>query len=70
MPKVCLIVIDGWGLSDTVKGNAIANADAPVMSGFAKTAPDNYLTLDASGLAVGLPDGMMGTLQPVNVDYP
>ncbi|XP_028967083.1 2,3-bisphosphoglycerate-independent phosphoglycerate mutase [Galendromus occidentalis] len=60
MAKVCLIVIDGWGLSDTVKGNAIANATAPVMSGFAKAGPENYLTLDASGLAVGLPDGMMG----------
>ena len=29
--KVCLIVIDGWGISDETYGNAIANANTPVM---------------------------------------
>uniref|UniRef100_A0A090XA27 phosphoglycerate mutase (2,3-diphosphoglycerate-independent) n=1 Tax=Ixodes ricinus TaxID=34613 RepID=A0A090XA27_IXORI len=59
MSKVCLIVIDGWGVSDDPHGNAILNAKTPVMDGLA-AAPDQYLTLDASGLSVGLPDGLSG----------
>jgi 2,3-bisphosphoglycerate-independent phosphoglycerate mutase len=57
--KVCLIVIDGWGVSNVLEGNAIAKADTPVMDQMAK-ADGLYLTLDASGLAVGLPSGLMG----------
>lgn len=57
--NVCLIVIDGWGLSDIIDGNAIANADTPVMDSL-KTNLNQYVTLDASGLAVGLPAGLMG----------
>ena len=57
--NVCLIVIDGWGISDIQHGNAIANADTPVMDSLAKNT-DQYVTLDASGLAVGLPAGLMG----------
>lgn len=57
--NVCLIVIDGWGVSDIKDGNAIANADTPVMDSL-KTNPKQYVTLDASGLAVGLPAGLMG----------
>lgn len=38
-------------------GNAIANATTPVMNSLAR---GTYTTLDASGLAVGLPDGLMG----------
>lgn len=59
--SVCLIVIDGWGVSEEVHGNAVANADTPVMDEFAKQgANGHYLTLDASGLSVGLPAGLMG----------
>ena len=57
--NVCLIVIDGWGISDIQQGNAIANAQTPVMDSLAKNT-DQYRTLDASGLAVGLPAGLMG----------
>lgn len=57
--KVCLIVIDGWGVSNTLEGNAIANAITPVMDQLAKSS-GQYITLDASGLSVGLPDGLMG----------
>ncbi|XP_035665175.1 2,3-bisphosphoglycerate-independent phosphoglycerate mutase-like [Branchiostoma floridae] len=61
MAKVCLIVIDGWGILDKTKGNAIHNADTPVMDGFAKDQDKGkYLTLAAHGLSVGLPDGLMG----------
>jgi len=59
MSKVCLIVIDGWGVSSEPKGNAILNAKTPVMDALAQS-EGQYVTLDASGLSVGLPDGLMG----------
>lgn len=34
--KVCLIVIDGWGVSDQPRGNAIHHAATPVMDELAK----------------------------------
>ncbi|KIW00358.1 2,3-bisphosphoglycerate-independent phosphoglycerate mutase [Verruconis gallopava] len=64
--KAVLIVIDGWGLpSETSppEGDAILAADTPVMDGFAKEGSDTaqgYTELEASGNAVGLPDGLMG----------
>lgn len=64
--KVVLIVIDGWGLpSKTLPKNsdAIAAADTQYMDGFrennSKTA-QGYTELEASSLAVGLPEGLMG----------
>jgi 2,3-bisphosphoglycerate-independent phosphoglycerate mutase len=64
--KAVLIVIDGWGIPSEhspPEGDAIAAADTPVMSGFAeegsKTA-QGYTELEASSLAVGLPEGLMG----------
>uniref|UniRef100_A0A7S1TDY4 phosphoglycerate mutase (2,3-diphosphoglycerate-independent) n=1 Tax=Compsopogon caeruleus TaxID=31354 RepID=A0A7S1TDY4_9RHOD len=54
-----LICIDGWGLSKEEYGNAILNADTPVMDGFAK-GEGSWAELDASGLAVGLPEDVMG----------
>lgn len=53
-----LCVIDGWGVSDTTEGNAIEMAHAPNMAHWASAYP--YTTLDASALAVGLPEGQMG----------
>ena len=64
--KVALICIDGWGIpsdSSPEDGNAILHAETPVMDEFAskdsKTA-SGYTTLEASSLAVGLPEGLMG----------
>ena len=64
--KAVLIVIDGWGLPSEHSppdGDAIAAADTPVMDGFkadgSKTA-QGYTELEASSLAVGLPEGLMG----------
>lgn len=59
MSKVCLIVIDGWGLSETKLGNAIANASTPTMSDLSSKA-GKFISLNASGEAVGLPAGLMG----------
>lgn len=58
--KVCLIVIDGWGISENKEGNAIANGTVPVMDKFCAGHDNAYTTLDASGLSVGLPAGLMG----------
>lgn len=41
-------------------GNAIANANVPVMDGLCSGQNNAYTTLDASGLSVGLPAGLMG----------
>ena len=56
--KVCLVVIDGWGLDSNLEGNAVAAAKTPCMTRLSKEFP--CMPLDASGLAVGLPDGLMG----------
>ncbi|KKY23183.1 putative phosphoglyceratebisphosphoglycerate-independent [Phaeomoniella chlamydospora] len=64
--KAVLIVIDGWGIPgehSPKDGDAITNAKTPVMDSFAadnsKTA-QGYTELEASSLAVGLPEGLMG----------
>lgn len=83
---MCLVVIDGWGVSEETRGelnmllfshsyvrsylissvwlsglsgNAIKNAATPVMDALTNT-EGQYVTVDASGLAVGLPEGLMG----------
>jgi len=53
-----LLILDGWGYSETVAYNAIAQAHTPVWDALWATAP--HTLLDASGLAVGLPAGQMG----------
>jgi len=60
--KSVLIVIDGWGIpveSSPKNGDAIAAAETPVMDAFQQNA-DGYTELEASSLAVGLPEGLMG----------
>ena len=59
-PSVCLIVLDGWGLSghSLTASDAILNASTPVMTDFLQNYPN--VALEAHGLAVGLPDGLMG----------
>ncbi|KAL2891526.1 2,3-bisphosphoglycerate-independent phosphoglycerate mutase [Ceratocystis lukuohia] len=60
--KACLVVIDGWGIASATSpkdGDAIAAAETPVMDAFAQSAT-GYQKLDASSLAVGLPEGLMG----------
>ena len=50
--------MDGFGIRDEVKGNAIKAAKTPNLSKFFSECP--FGTLGASGLDVGLPDGQMG----------
>jgi 2,3-bisphosphoglycerate-independent phosphoglycerate mutase len=53
-----LAILDGWGCTDTVHGNAIAAAELPNWKRIFESYP--HTLLEASGLAVGLPDGVMG----------
>ena len=53
-----LLIMDGFGLSDNHKDNAVFEAKTPVLDSLTKEYP--YVKGYASGLAVGLPDGQMG----------
>ncbi|MEE1224946.1 MAG: 2,3-bisphosphoglycerate-independent phosphoglycerate mutase [Clostridia bacterium] len=55
---VALIIMDGYGLNETTEGNAIAAAKTPNLDKYFAEYP--HTKLEASGLAVGLPDGQMG----------
>lgn len=55
-------MIDGWGIpsqDSPEDGDAIAAAKTPVMDGFSQSTT-GYTELEASSLAVGLPEGLMG----------
>ena len=53
-----LMILDGYGLNKKEQANAIWQANTPVMDGLMKNYP--FVPGNASGLAVGLPDGQMG----------
>jgi 2,3-bisphosphoglycerate-independent phosphoglycerate mutase len=53
-----LCILDGWGMSAETEGNAAALAHTPNLDRLFATCPHSQL--EASGLAVGLPDGQMG----------
>lgn len=55
---VVLVVLDGWGYREAREGNAIELARTPVWHGLWAGSP--HTLLEASGLAVGLPEGQMG----------
>jgi 2,3-bisphosphoglycerate-independent phosphoglycerate mutase len=54
----CLVVLDGWGLAEPGPGNAVSLARTPVFDELWSAYP--HTQLQASGRAVGLPDGQMG----------
>ncbi|MBI4812444.1 2,3-bisphosphoglycerate-independent phosphoglycerate mutase [Candidatus Falkowbacteria bacterium] len=53
-----LIILDGWGIAGPNKGNAIALAKTPTLSGLIRKYPNTVLC--ASGKCVGLPPGQVG----------
>ncbi|MCU0436531.1 MAG: 2,3-bisphosphoglycerate-independent phosphoglycerate mutase [Raineya sp.] len=58
MEKVILMILDGWGIPQNPKVSAIDLANTPFVDSLYKKYPHSHL--NASGLAVGLPDGQMG----------
>jgi 2,3-bisphosphoglycerate-independent phosphoglycerate mutase len=57
-PPVVLVVLDGWGYREEREGNAIQLASTPTWQRLWRSYPRTLL--EASGLAVGLPEGQMG----------
>jgi 2,3-bisphosphoglycerate-independent phosphoglycerate mutase len=57
-PRVVLVVLDGWGYRSEREGNAIELASTPNWHRLWRSYPRTLL--EASGLAVGLPEGQMG----------
>lgn len=55
---VMLMILDGFGLSDNLDGNAIRNSYKPNFDKLVNEYP--HTTLKASGISVGLPEGQMG----------
>ena len=55
---VMLAILDGYGISEETKGNAIYNANTPNLDYLMAKYPNTLL--GASGEDVGLPDGQMG----------
>ena len=53
-----LMILDGYGLNKKEDGNAVAIAETPVMDKLMAECP--FVEGQASGMAVGLPDGQMG----------
>ena len=55
---VMLVIMDGYGIADASCGNAVCQAKQPNLDNIFKKYDTK--TLNASGEAVGLPDGQMG----------
>lgn len=55
---VALIILDGWGIREREHGNAVVQAHTPHYDHWLRSR--ERAVLDASGEAVGLPDGQMG----------
>mgnify|MGYP000300502936 CR=1 FL=1 len=53
-----LIILDGWGIGDKSKSDAIYHANTPFMDMLLSRYPNS--TLSTSGEDVGLPQGQMG----------
>jgi 2,3-bisphosphoglycerate-independent phosphoglycerate mutase len=56
--KVILIILDGWGIASNPEVSAIDQANTQFIDSLYKKYP--HSRLEASGLAVGLPEGQMG----------
>jgi 2,3-bisphosphoglycerate-independent phosphoglycerate mutase len=55
---VVLVIMDGWGQSEELEGNAIAAAKTPVIDSLWSAYPRTLI--QTSGKNVGLPEGQMG----------
>jgi len=58
MNKAILIILDGWGIGDKSKSDAIYNGNTPYIDSLKENHPNSQLLTD--GLNVGLPEGQMG----------
>jgi 2,3-bisphosphoglycerate-independent phosphoglycerate mutase len=56
--QVLLVILDGWGIAPNIEASAVDKAQTPYFHELLKRFP--HSTLQASGEAVGLPEGQMG----------
>ncbi len=56
--RALLCILDGWGISNDTKHNAVYSAKTPNYDKFMATMPSTQIHAD--GLSVGLPEGQMG----------
>jgi len=56
--QVLLVILDGWGIAPNAEASAVDKAQTPYFNSLLNRFP--HSTLQASGEAVGLPDGQMG----------
>ncbi|MCK4336389.1 MAG: phosphoglycerate mutase (2,3-diphosphoglycerate-independent), partial [Candidatus Aminicenantes bacterium] len=56
--RVCLLILDGWGMGGDTEGNMIIQAGAPEFDKLWEEFPHSQL--EASGEAVGMPAGTVG----------
>jgi 2,3-bisphosphoglycerate-independent phosphoglycerate mutase len=62
MKKLCLIIVDGFGVTEPGPGNARSLANMPTLKKIEETKPS--VLMEASGNAVGLPEGQQGASEP------
>ena len=55
---IVLCIMDGYGISESINGNAVRLANTPNLDDLMAMYPNT--TISASGMPVGLPDGQMG----------
>ena len=56
--QVLLVILDGWGIAPNTSASAVDAAQTPYYHSLLQHFP--HSTLQASGEAVGLPEGQMG----------
>jgi 2,3-bisphosphoglycerate-independent phosphoglycerate mutase len=59
-PRVCLLILDGWGLREPAPDNAVTVARAPTWKHLWEEGDYPRARLTTHGPAVGLPEGQMG----------
>jgi 2,3-bisphosphoglycerate-independent phosphoglycerate mutase len=59
-PRVCLVILDGWGLREAAWDNAVTVARTPTWDALWESGSFPRATLTTHGPAVGLPPGQMG----------
>jgi len=57
-PRIVLLILDGWGMNEAGYGNLISEASTPNFDNMWDQFP--HSVLDASGVAVGMPEGTVG----------
>jgi 2,3-bisphosphoglycerate-independent phosphoglycerate mutase len=65
--KVVLMILDGWGIATNPKVSAIDAAKTPFIDSLYQAYP--HSKLEASGLAVGLPEGQMGNSEVGHMNF-